>query len=55
MFEIIKSGGWMMLPLILCSMTAMAIIAERFWSLQRKKIIPPGLVKQVWAVSREKN
>ncbi|KJV07679.1 MotA/TolQ/ExbB proton channel family protein [Methylocucumis oryzae] len=54
MFEIIKSGGWMMLPLILCSITAMAIIAERFWSLQRKKIIPPGLVKQVWAVSREK-
>ena len=36
-----------MLPLILCSIAAMAIIAERFWSLQRKKIIPPDLVAQI--------
>jgi len=37
-FEIIKSGGWMMLPIILCSIGAMGIIVERFWSLQKKKI-----------------
>lgn len=54
MFEIIKSGGWMMLPLILCSITAMAIIIERFWMLQRKKVLPPELVPQVWRLSREK-
>ena len=53
MFEIIKSGGWMMLPIILCSIGAMAIIAERFWSLQRKKILPPELVPQVWKLYRE--
>jgi len=52
-FEIIKSGGWMMLPIILCSIAAMAIIAERFWSLQKKKILPPELVAQVWKLSRE--
>jgi biopolymer transport protein ExbB len=52
-FEIIKSGGWMMLPIILCSITAMAIIAERFWSLRRNKIIPPELVTQVWKLSRD--
>jgi biopolymer transport protein ExbB len=53
-FEIIKSGGWLMLPIILCSIGAMAIIAERFWSLRRKKILPPELVPQVWQLSREK-
>jgi len=46
-FEIIKSGGWMMLPIILCSIGAMAIIGERFWSLQKNKILPPDLVPQV--------
>ncbi|MDP3877558.1 MAG: MotA/TolQ/ExbB proton channel family protein [Methylobacter sp.] len=54
MFEIIKSGGWLMLPIILCSIGAMGIIAERFWSLRRKKILPPELVPQVWKLSREK-
>jgi len=53
-FEIIKSGGWMMLPIILCSIGAMAIIAERFWTLQRKRILPPALVPQVWKLYREK-
>ncbi len=54
MFEIIKSGGWMMLPIILCSIGAMTIVVERFWSLQRNKILPPELVLQVWKLSREK-
>jgi biopolymer transport protein ExbB len=53
-FEIIKSGGWMMLPIILCSIGAMGIIIERFWSLQKKKILPPELVPQVWKLFREK-
>ncbi len=48
MFEFIKAGGFLMYPILLCSLVAMAIIAERFWSLQRKRIIPPGLVGQVW-------
>lgn len=54
MFEIIKSGGWLMLPLILCSIVSMAIIVERFWSLQKKKVLPPELVKQVWRMARDK-
>jgi len=52
-FEIIKSGGWMMLPLIICSIGAMGIVAERFWTLQRNKIIPQDLVVQVWKLHRE--
>lgn len=53
MFEVIKSGGWMMLPIILCSIGAMGIIAERLWTLQKKKILPPELVPQVWNLFRE--
>ena len=53
MFEIIRSGGLMMLPIILSSVVAMAIICERFWSLQKKKILPSELVPQVWKLSRE--
>jgi biopolymer transport protein ExbB len=47
-FELIKSGGWIMIPLILCSITAMGIVGERFWSLQRKKVLPPQLIPQLW-------
>jgi len=47
-FEIIKAGGWVMLPIILCSIAAVGIVVERFWSLQRLRIIPPNLVDQVW-------
>lgn len=50
MFEIIKAGGWVMVPLVLASVFAMAITAERFWSLQTKRILPPDLVGEVWRV-----
>lgn len=48
MFEIVKAGGLLMVPIILCSIVALAIIGERLWSLQRKRIIPKHLVAQIW-------
>ncbi|HDY86167.1 hypothetical protein LCGC14_0740760 [marine sediment metagenome] len=48
MLEIIESGGWLMIPLFACSIIAIAIIAERFWSLQTKRIAPPELMTQIW-------
>lgn len=36
-----------MLPIIFSSVIAMAIIIERFWTLQRHKILPPDLLAQV--------
>ncbi len=44
----IQAGGWLMLPILLCSVLALAIVVERFWSLQRKRIVPRHLVAQVW-------
>lgn len=48
MFEIIKSGGWLMLPIILCSIAVIAISAERYWTLSSKKVAPRHLLAQVW-------
>jgi len=46
--ELIKAGGLLMWPIILCSIIAMAIIGERFWSLREIKIVPKNLVAKVW-------
>ncbi|MEM7541324.1 MAG: MotA/TolQ/ExbB proton channel family protein [Pseudomonadota bacterium] len=48
MLEFVRSGGWMMVPILLCSVVATAIVVERFWSLQRRRITPDNLVAQVW-------
>ena len=48
MWELVKSGGWLMLPIIMCSIIAVAIVAERLWTLQAKRISPPNLLGQVW-------
>jgi len=46
--ELVKAGGWLMLPIILSSVIALAIIAERLWSLQVRRVLPKHLVAQVW-------
>jgi biopolymer transport protein ExbB len=53
--EILMAGSWAMLPILLCSAVALAIILERFWSLRRKAVVPPGLGAEVreWARTRK--
>jgi biopolymer transport protein ExbB len=53
--DLIKAGGWVMLPLIVLGIVAMAIVVERFWSLRRKEVLPPGLGEEVreWARGRQ--
>jgi len=53
--ELIKAGGWTMLPIILLAVVALAIIVERFWSLRRKEVLPPGMGEEVreWARGRQ--
>jgi len=53
-FEMIQSGGLLMIPIVFCSILAMGIIIERFYSLQKKKILPPEMVKQVWRLAKAK-
>jgi len=48
LFELIRAGGFLMWPILACSIISMAIIAERFWSLRQTKIAPTNLVANVW-------
>ena len=48
MLEIVQAGGWLMLPIIACSMVAAAIIMERLWTLQQKRVLPKDLTVQAW-------
>lgn len=48
MLELVKAGGWLMLPIILSSIIALAICVERFLELKPEKIAPKNLLNQVW-------
>lgn len=48
MLEIVQAGGWLMLPIIVCSIVAAAIIMERLWTFQQKRVLPQDLTAQAW-------
>ncbi len=48
MENIIVAGGWLMWPIILCSIAVFAISIERLWTLSPKKIAPKHQLSQVW-------
>ena len=48
MWEIVQAGGWLMLPIIACSVVAAAIILERLWTLQPNRVLPKDLTAEVW-------
>lgn len=47
MLEIVRAGGWVMVPIIACSIIAAGIFLERLWTLQPKRVLPVNLAKQV--------
>jgi biopolymer transport protein ExbB len=47
-FELVQAGGWLMLPILMCSVIAVAIIVERLWTLRQKKVIPAKLLTGIW-------
>ncbi|WP_373080434.1 MotA/TolQ/ExbB proton channel family protein [Zhongshania sp.] len=49
MLELVKAGGWLMLPIILSSIIALAICVERFLKLNPDKVAPRNLLNQVWS------
>lgn len=48
MLEIVIAGGWLMIPIIICSIAVIAISVERFWTLSPEKIAPRNQLGQVW-------
>ncbi|GMR15185.1 MAG: MotA/TolQ/ExbB proton channel family protein [Gammaproteobacteria bacterium] len=55
MLEILIAGGWLMVPILLASILAVAIIIERFWTLRKSKVTPDDLGAMVenWAARHE--
>ena len=53
MLELFKAGGLLIWPILACSIISLAIIAERLWSLQSKRILSDNLVKRVWEWHKE--
>lgn len=54
MLDLLKPGGIVMFPLLLCSVLALAIIIERFWTLRVSRLAPKSLVQDLWAAIRKK-
>ncbi len=50
MLEILRAGGPFMWPIILSSIIAAGIVAERLWTLQQKRVMPPDLTRRIWAL-----
>ena len=53
MWEFIKAGGWLMLPLFLCSIAALTISIERFIRLKKSLVAPENLLDHL--LTREEN
>ncbi len=53
MQEIVFSGGILMVPILLCSIAVIAIVVERFWTLNPGKIAPKAQLGQVWSWIRD--
>ncbi len=51
MIDLILTGGWLMLPILACSVVSLAIIIERAWALRTRRVIPPRLVRSLRVVS----
>lgn len=50
MLEFLGKGGLFMVPILLCSITALAIFVERLFSLRRPRVVPADLVRRTEAL-----
>ncbi|WP_205742738.1 MotA/TolQ/ExbB proton channel family protein [Onishia niordana] len=50
MLGALEVGGWLILPLLGCSLVATVIIIERLWTLRASRIAPAGLGGEVCAL-----
>ena len=50
MLEFLGKGGFFMVPILLCSITALAIFVERLFSLRRQRVAPADLVRRAEAL-----
>ena len=54
MFELLKAGGILMVPILACSIIALAIILERFYTLRPSNVTPQHTVNELWRWIKKK-
>lgn len=54
MFELLKAGGILMVPIVACSILALAIVLERFWTLRASRVSPPQTINELWRWIKKK-
>jgi len=47
MFDILKTGGFLIWPILLASLLAVAIVLDRFWALRSEAVAPADLVDEL--------
>ena len=55
MFELVQLGGWLMWPIVACSIISMAIVFERLWAYRRKRVMRGDLLAQIWQLAQNKD
>ena len=53
MIETLQAGGPVMIPILLCSVVALATLFERLWSLRRARVVPPAFTVEVMETVRQ--
>lgn len=54
MLELLTTGGWLIWPILLCSIAALAIIIDRFRQLSVDRVMPPGLYERIEKLIQDK-
>lgn len=53
MLELVIAGGWLMVPILLCSVISVTIVLERLIALRSSRIVPRSLVNSLWKLHME--
>jgi biopolymer transport protein ExbB len=54
LFDFVKKGGILMIPILALSVIAATVFFERLWALQRRKVVPPGFCRALISLLRQR-
>jgi biopolymer transport protein ExbB len=52
--DLLTAGGWLIWPILLCSIASLAIIIEKFRRLGEGRVMPPGMYDRIEKLIRDK-
>lgn len=54
MLELLTAGGWLIWPILFCSIASLAIIIEKFRRLGEDRVMPPGMYDRIEKLIQDK-